>query len=84
MLTLFIVNRHTTDEAVLDVSLTGFAGPELAEHFAMQGYRLEETNGPDRQDHVQPSQGRGVGVEDGKLKGKIGALSYHVLRLNVR
>jgi alpha-L-arabinofuranosidase len=49
----------------------------------MQGYGLEETNGPDRQDHVKPTNGSGVGMEDGKLKGSLAPLSYHVLRLKV-
>jgi alpha-L-arabinofuranosidase len=83
MLTLFIVNRHLTEKADLDVSLTGFANPSLAEHFVMQGYGLEETNGPERQDHVKPTNGSGVGMEDGKLKGSLAPLSYHVLRLKV-
>ena len=49
----------------------------------MEGYGLNETNGPDKPDHVVPKAGSGVGVEDGKLKGSLKALSYHVLRLKV-
>ncbi|MGH6860425.1 MAG: alpha-L-arabinofuranosidase C-terminal domain-containing protein, partial [Phyllobacterium sp.] len=81
VLTLFVVNRHLTEKAELDVSLTGFAEAALFEHHAMEGYGLNDTNGPDRPDHVVPKQGAGVGVEDGNLKGSIAPLSYHVFRL---
>ncbi|SHN10140.1 arabinosylfuranosidase ArfA [Roseibium suaedae] len=82
-LTLFFVNRHLTESADLDVSLHGFANPTLADHIAMEGHDLSETNGPITQDKVVPTRGSGVGVEDGKLKGKLRPLSYHVLRLDV-
>ncbi|MDQ0995425.1 alpha-N-arabinofuranosidase [Phyllobacterium ifriqiyense] len=81
VLTLFVVNRHLTERAELDVSLTGFARPALFEHHAMEGYGLHETNGPDRPDHVVPKLGAGVGIEDGNLKGSVAPLSYHVFRL---
>ncbi|MBO0345537.1 alpha-N-arabinofuranosidase [Roseibium limicola] len=83
MLTLFIVNRHLTEAADLDVELNGFASPSLSEHLAMEGYDLNQTNGPTAPDRVVPGKGSGVGVEDGRLKGKLKPLSYHVLRLSV-
>lgn len=82
-LTLFVLNRHLTETADLDVSLTGFGSPSLAEHLSMEGYGLNDTNGPDKPDNVVPGKGAGVGVEDGLLKGKLAPLSYHVLRLSV-
>src|SRR5690606_5508619 len=83
LLTLFIVNRHLTETAELDIGLTGVTDPILVEHHAMEGYGLHETNGPDKPDHVVPKVGSGIGVEDGKLKGSLKALSYHVLRLKI-
>lgn len=83
MLTLFIVNRHLSETADLETELAGFASPSLSDHLVMQGYDLELTNGPDAPDRVVPTKGSGVGVEDGKLKGKLAPLSYHVLRLSV-
>jgi alpha-N-arabinofuranosidase len=83
LLTLFIVNRHLTEKAELDVGLTGFGNLTLVEHHVMEGYGLNDTNGPDKPDHVVPKKGSGVGIEDGKVKGSLAALSYHVLRLKV-
>ena len=82
-MTLFIVNRHLDEAAELDVGLTGFAGAKVIEHKAMQGHDLRDTNGPDRQDRVAPQDGSGVGVEDGRLKGSLRPLSYHMIRLAV-
>lgn len=83
ILTLFIVNRHLTEKAELDVSLTGFAECTLVEHHAMEGHDLNDTNSADDPDRIVPGKGSGVGVEDGKLKGSLAALSYHVLRVKV-
>lgn len=83
VITLFIVNRHLSESADLNVSLTGFAAPKLAEHFVMQGHGLNETNGPDHQDKIAPTPGDGIGVEDGCLRGALAPLSYHVMRIKV-
>ncbi len=81
--TLFILNRHLGEDAELDVSLTGFDNVRLSDHFVMQGHDLLSTNGPDAPDRIAPVAGTGVGVEDGKLVGKLAPLSYHVVRLDV-
>ncbi|MCX2721260.1 alpha-N-arabinofuranosidase [Roseibium salinum] len=82
-LTLFVLNRHLTEKADLDVELTGFGTPALFEHISMEGYELTDTNGPDKPDHIVPGKGTGAGVEDDRLRGALAPLSYHVLRLNV-
>ncbi|WP_416799087.1 alpha-N-arabinofuranosidase [Ciceribacter azotifigens] len=84
IITLFIVNRHLTEAAELDVGLIGFAAPELLLHLTMAGHDLRDGNGPHHPDRVAPVPGSGVGVEDRALKGSLPALSYHVLRLKVR
>lgn len=83
IVTLFLVNRHLTDNAELDVSLTGFSGLQLAEHIAMVGHALTDTNGPNHQDKVALTPGSGVGIEDERLRGALPPLSYHVLRIKV-
>lgn len=81
MLTLFILNRHLEETANLDMALTGFGSPQLAEHHVIEGQgRLDETNGPDAE-RVAPGKGNGIGVEDGRLRGRLAPLSYHVVRL---
>ncbi|MNT24718.1 Intracellular exo-alpha-(1-_5)-L-arabinofuranosidase 1 [compost metagenome] len=84
MVTLFVLNRHLTEAAEINVSLTGFSSATLDLHLAMAGYDLRVGNGPDQPDRVVPVPGSGVGVEDGALKGSVPALSYHVLRLKVQ
>ena len=81
MVTVFVVNRHLIETADLDMRLTGFGTARLAAHKAMEGHDLSATNMPDAPDRVVPQDGSGVGVEDGRLKGRIAPLSYHVLRL---
>lgn len=81
--TLFIVNRHLTETAELDVSLTGFGEPKLIEHLTMEGYGLRDTNDALSPERVVPSRGKGVAVEDGAVKGGLAPLSYHVLRIDV-
>jgi alpha-L-arabinofuranosidase len=83
-LTLFILNRHLDEAAELDLRLGGFAECSIAEHHVMggEGRDLRETNGPDASDRVAPRAGEGLGVEDGRLRGSLPPLSYHVIRLN--
>lgn len=80
---LFILNRHLTDTADLDMTLTGFAGARLIDHRVMEGHDLRAVNGPDKPDAVAPQKGSGIGIEDGALKGKVAPLSYHLVRLDV-
>ena len=84
VVTLFVLNRHLTEAAEIDVSLTGYSSATLSLHLAMAGYDLRLGNGPDQPDRVVPVPGSGVAVEDGALKGSVPALSYHVLRLKVQ
>jgi alpha-L-arabinofuranosidase len=79
-----VLNRHLTEAAEIDVSLTGYSSATLSLHLAMAGYDLRLGNSPDQPDRVVPVQGSGVAVEDGALKGSVPALSYHVLRLKVQ
>lgn len=83
-LTLFMVNRHLDEAAELDFDLAGFSGLRVIEHKVMEGYGLRDANGPDRPDAIAPREGRGLGVEDGRVKGRLAPLSYHVLRLASR
>ena len=82
-LTLFVLNRHLTEAIELDMGLLGWDDARLAMHKAMEGHELGATNGPDAPDRVAPRDGSGVGLEDGRLRGRLAPLSYHVLRLGV-
>ena len=82
-LTLFMLNRHLTDAADLDVTLTGFTGARLKEHLVMEGHDLRAGNDAENPDRVVPSGGSGLGIEDGKVRGKLAPLSYHVVRIEM-
>lgn len=83
-LNIFIVNRNGEEQAELDLSLCGFEGCLLEDHIVMQGHGLGDTNGPNAPEHVAPKAGRGVGVENGVLKGALAPHSYHVLRIKLK
>ena len=78
--TVFLLNRHLTETAELDMRLTGFAGASLALHKVMEGHDLRATNCPThptgRAAGRQRPRGRGRAP-----KGRLAPLSYHVVRL---
>lgn len=81
--TLFMLNRHLTETADLDVMLTGFLGAKLSDHLVMEGHDLRTGNDAQNPDRIVPTKGSGVGVEDGRVQGKLAPLSYHVIRIEV-
>lgn len=81
--TLFMVNRHLDETAELDFDLAGFPKARVIEHKVMEGHGLRDTNGPDKPDAIAPRDGNGLGVDDGRVKGRLAPLSYHLLRLDV-
>ncbi|MFC0267732.1 arabinosylfuranosidase ArfA [Kushneria aurantia] len=82
-LTFFIINRHLTEPASLDLDLHGFDGARLDMHHSMSGHDPKASNGPDRPDHIVPVPGNGLGVEDNRLRGELAPLSWHTVRLGV-
>ncbi len=80
---LFLVNRHLEEDVDLDMTLTGFSSARLVEHNVMTGFGLSDTNGADNPEAVAPRKGTGIGVDSGRVQGKLAALSYHVIRLDV-
>jgi len=83
-LTFFIINRHLNETAELELSLTGFSKSSIIQHLTMEGYDLQATNSAERPDYVAPQQGTNIGIEEGKVKGVLAPLSYHVLRLKMQ
>ncbi|MBB4000502.1 arabinosylfuranosidase ArfA [Aureimonas pseudogalii] len=79
-LTFFIVNRHPTETIDLDLSVQGFGERRVVADKVIAGHDLRAVNGPDGQP-VEPADGTGVGVTDGRLQGSIAPLSYRMIRL---
>jgi len=81
MLTIFALNRHLTEAAELEMSLTGFSSGSVEMHRVMEGHDLLATNTPEAPDRIAPVEGTGASVEDGQLHLRLSALSYHVIRI---
>ena len=81
MVTVFILNRHLAEAMELDMGLLGFDQATLEKHLTMGGQGLREANTADAPDRVVPRDGKGLGVEGGRLVGSLPPLSYHVVRL---
>gem|GEM_PF-5354038 len=43
-LRFLIINRHWSEQANLEINLTGFNEPSLTQHLVMEGYDLRATN----------------------------------------
>ncbi|MEF2549931.1 alpha-N-arabinofuranosidase [Aurantimonas sp. A2-1-M11] len=83
-LTAFIVNRHMTDTAEFAMDLCGLDATRIVMHKVMEGHDLRATNSAAEPDRIAPVQGEGAVLDEGKLKARLGPLSYHVIRLEVR
>ncbi len=83
LLTLFLVNRHPTEDLALSVSLTGFMPSSLAAHLTLASDNLHATNTAEAPDTIAPVKGVGLGLEDGMLRGRLAPLSYNLVRLSL-
>ena len=83
MVTVFLVNRHLTEAMDLDMPVTGFGKLALAEHIVIggDGTDLRAANTPDDPERIAPREGEGLAVDEGRVRGSLPPLSYHVVRL---
>jgi alpha-L-arabinofuranosidase len=82
-LTFFLVNRHPDETMSINVDLAGFSAKAIKEHIAMTHADLRATNTAKNPKRVVPSKGKGVGLQDGGLKGRLPPRSYHVVRVAI-
>jgi alpha-N-arabinofuranosidase len=82
-LTLFMVNRHPSEAMTIDLDLAGFDASGIARHITMASGDLQAANTARHQDRVVPAKGKGVGVRDGAVKGKLPPQSYHVIQVAI-
>jgi alpha-N-arabinofuranosidase len=82
-LTLFVVNRHQTEAISVDFDLAGFDAKSIAQHITIENKDLKATNTAKNPGRVAPSKGKGVGVRDGAVKGKLPPRSYHMIRVAI-
>lgn len=84
LLTLFIVNRHLTDIADLELDMAGFSPEAIVLHQVMEGHDLRDRNSPEMPDRVAPVDGSGAGLQEGQIRARLAPLSYHVIRLRLK
>ncbi|MGZ9810151.1 arabinosylfuranosidase ArfA [Pseudoroseicyclus sp. H15] len=81
--TLFVVNRHMSDEISLDLKLEQFGEVGLIEHKTIRHDDLEAVNTAESPDEVTPGNGEGLQLEGTGLSLPLKPLSYHMIRLSV-
>lgn len=82
-LTFFLVNRHPKEALDLDIGMAGYKAKAIAEHIVIAHRDLDATNTARAQNRVVPAKGKGLGVRDGAVKGKLPPRSYSVVRVSV-
>jgi len=82
-LTFFIVNRHPDQDMTVDIAMAGFDATAIAEHITMAHPDLRATNTAKAPNRVAPAKGKGVGLRDGALRGKLPPRSYHMIRVKI-
>ncbi len=82
-LTFFVVNRHPDEAMAVDLSLSGFKPKAIVEHHTIVHRDLRATNTAKAPNRVVPTKGRGIGLRDGAIRGKLPPRSYHVIRVAI-
>lgn len=82
-LTLFAVNRHQSEEVLLQVNLRAFPAARLLQMTALQGFDLQAANTRSNPSKVAPTEVNQAVVEDGFLHAALHPLSWNVIRLSV-
>ncbi|RJS93019.1 alpha-N-arabinofuranosidase [Salinisphaera sp. Q1T1-3] len=79
--TLFAINRSPDDALDLDVDLTGFRDAAIVSHQTLAHTDPKAANTATRPNEVAPRNGDGLVCDQGRLKGRLDALTYHCIRL---
>ncbi len=82
-LTFFLVNRHASETADVEVSLQGFAAGQVIDHQVMTHNNLEAVNTAKNQNEVAPREGTGAKAEGGNLTVQLPPYSYQMVRVKV-
>ena len=80
-LSLFLVNRSTTEPLLLDADLRSLPGLCVAEHLQLCDDHAEATNTADHPERVQLVTGSGSRLQGGRLQVSLPPLSWSVLHL---
>ena len=82
--TLFMVNRHLTEEMEVETQIGGFEATGIADQALIAGHDVNDANSLDAQDKVTPKARVDALLQDGVLKVTLPPLSYAMVSLGVR
>jgi alpha-N-arabinofuranosidase len=80
-ITLFAVNRSTTEDLEIDATLRGLPDHRVTQATTLTAPDVRRTNTAESPDAVSPAPLRGVAVEDGRLRASLPPISWNVVRL---
>jgi alpha-L-arabinofuranosidase len=81
-LSLFAINRSTSETLPLTVDLRGFGALRVAEHSVLADEDLHASNTADQPDRVVPRPGTGARLEEGRLTAGLPPASWNVFRFS--
>jgi alpha-N-arabinofuranosidase len=80
-LTVFAVNKDTTDTLLLDCDIRGFSDFKVIEHLVLENEDLKATNTPQHPNRVVPHNRGDARALDGYVQAALPKLSWNVIRL---
>lgn len=81
VVTLFVVQRHPSENLELVAELSGFGALLTLDHRELSSSDLSVANTMADPDAIVPRQGRGAKLCEGRLHAVLPPLSYHMLRI---
>jgi alpha-L-arabinofuranosidase len=80
-LTVFAVNRDTTEGLLLECDARQFEGYRVVEHLVLENEDIKAANTAERPDLVKPHSGGEAKLQDGRLTAPLPKLSWNVIRM---
>lgn len=80
-LTVFAVNRDTTEGLLLECDARQFEGYRVVEHLVLENDDIKAANTAERPDAVKPHSGGEAKLQDGRLTAPLPKLSWNVIRM---
>ncbi|MFC6882526.1 alpha-N-arabinofuranosidase [Actinomadura yumaensis] len=79
--TVFAMNRHVSEPALLDIDLRAFGDLVVAEHLYLGGDELDAANSIETPERIAPSRGGGHDTDGRRLRASLPPVSWNMLRL---
>jgi alpha-N-arabinofuranosidase len=79
--TVFAMNRHTSEPARFEADLRAFGDLVVAEHLYLGGDDLDATNSIDTPERIRPARAGGHSTEGRRLEASLPPVSWNMIRL---